>query len=100
MALSAGCFPAARNIEVSPNAEIPVAPTEPFDHGCSTIQSSTSAPSATISSTKIDVFDPNEAPAPLISTSTWANPRRANASPQSTSSWFARLIAVSNPGMR
>ena len=72
IARSAGCRAVVSHSAVMPTAEIPVAPTRRFDQGCRTIQSSTSAPSATAVGITSDSRAPNDAPAPRCSITTCA----------------------------
>ena len=72
MARTAGCLAVMSQLAVMPTAEMPVAPTSPFDHGWATIQSTTSGPSDTKSLDINEPFTPNEMPEPRRSMSATA----------------------------
>ena len=74
IARTAGCLAVMSQLAVMPTAEIPVAPTSPFDHGWATIQSTTSGPSDTKSAAITEFLTPNEIPAPRRSMSATAYP--------------------------
>ena len=72
IARTAGCWFTSSISAHVPSYEIPSEPTDPFDHGWRTIQSTTSRPSFTSSSAHGYGQPPNDAPVPRTSTSTHA----------------------------
>ena len=71
-ALRAGCAGTVLSSAVLPLYEMPTVPTDPFDHGCETIRSTTSPMSATSASDHSTGRVPVDAPLPRASTRTSA----------------------------